>query len=269
MDDGIADRRRPEVPCSDPKLVAAVTAARAGKSGKARQLGVFIKDANYKWPEGVICYNFDPMIVTQGLFREAMKEYTDLGLRFIDINDCAKLYKPNGQKTNVCSDCRYHVDIIPDNPGCYGSVGFHPGKRMELNVGDGCHELNTYLHELGYVVGLNHEHQHPKRRVIIIKSEMKVDASEYVKFKEGERTTTAYDINSIMHYDGSEFCIPWFTPRGGFCDADKAGNWHGWSGCMEPAKAHCSPVDRTVIGRAAHLTGHDKANVRQLYNLRA
>lgn len=97
-------------------------------------------------------------------------------------------------------------------------VGF-VGEKQLVNLPD-MPSIRLTLHELGHVMGLGHEHQHPMRDKFV-----KVDRDCVPKEHRGSFAprskhvvSRTYDIDSIMHYRSAGFC------RKDTVDADDDGN---------------------------------------------
>ncbi|TMW64352.1 hypothetical protein Poli38472_012974 [Pythium oligandrum] len=157
---------------------------------------------------------------------------------------------------------------------------------MNLEEGE-CDYPHTYLHELGHVIGMEHEHQHPRRQIIVLRDELLLDIANYVvddpdddrtlaqvmddpdnreifdylKLLRSDVRTTPYDLRSIMHYDGHEFCLP-TDPSLRYCDVDGD---PVVDDCVAPVEAHCNRARQREIGRAADWSAGDIEAIRQMY----
>ncbi|XP_074093841.1 protein tolkin-like [Cotesia typhae] len=82
--------------------------------------------------------------------------------------------------------------------------------RSKISLNDGCDEISIFLHELGHVLGLHHEHEHPDRDQYVFIKEYNVERGyrqEFGKFSYSEVDTLnrPYDYWSIMHYPEDVF----------------------------------------------------------------
>lgn len=80
--------------------------------------------------------------------------------------------------------------------------------------------LRLSLHELGHVMGLGHEHQHPERDRFVAVDRSCVPEEHRDSFAPRSKhvVSRAYDMNSVMHYRSAGFC------RKDLVDADGDGN---------------------------------------------
>ena len=249
-DDGVADDEAPpQVACDQ------VTTPQ-----KQADRSVFIKNKSGVWPQGVVCYTYASRFDAQhkDMFARAFQEYKNAtGVSFLDVKDCAATF---GNATKACNGCKHAVRIRTDGNGCNANVGYNPKGKQSLNLAKGCHQYHTYLHELGHVLGLIHEHSHPNRRIIVLRDQLNVPSHNYLKLASGSVQTLPYDIHSIMHYDNPSICLP-KDPTLNFCDVNQTEK----NGCVVPVEAHCDRNQQKYIGGGGHLTETDVAAVKKLY----
>ena len=129
---------------------------------------------------------------------------------------------------------------------CQSFVG-RVGGAQGVTLGGRCvQEYNLVLHEIGHVIGLEHEHTRPDRdeHVEVIKeNRYRGYDGEFEKVKSEDAKTLGfgYDYNSIMHYNSDAF--------------SKNGN------------ATIMALDpNIIIGMAADLSNLDIKKVNVLYN---
>jgi hypothetical protein len=145
------------------------------------------------WPNGVLPLAFDERISSgqRGrMFSVCRGWEAGTGVRCVE-------------RTN---ESRY-VEVTADDEGCSATVGRPRRANGQLNLAEGCWHDSTILHELGHALGLMHEHQRADRD-----SYVSIDMSNVIEGKEHNytrfattRVVTAYDFDSIMHYDPFEF----------------------------------------------------------------
>ncbi len=94
--------------------------------------------------------------------------------------------------------------------GCSSSFVGKQGGRQIINLGWGCHNVKTIIHEIGHAIGFWHEQSRPDRdRYVTIHWENMI---AHRNFQFSKRTGVdyqgeVYDYGSIMHYRDSEFSI--------------------------------------------------------------
>ncbi|MBU6375450.1 MAG: hypothetical protein KGQ59_05600 [Bdellovibrionales bacterium] len=137
--------------------------------------------------------------------------------------------------------------------GCWSMLGserYFLFMRRRMNLGPGCEDYATILHEIGHAFGLTHEHQRMDRdEYIEIRSENVSDP--FLGFglklnfaKQDTEQPTPYDFFSIMHYSrkaGSKNGLDTLVPRPGF-----------------ESMIH-------IIGRQTHLSAEDRRTLASLY----
>jgi Astacin (Peptidase family M12A) len=98
--------------------------------------------------------------------------------------------------------------------GCWSMLGrddYAFGIARRMNLGPGCEDYSTVLHELGHAFGLTHEHQRSDRdkyvKVIEDNIEEQFMGFTYKLNFEQQKTEllTPYDFLSIMHYSRKSF----------------------------------------------------------------
>ncbi|XP_048102117.1 meprin A subunit beta-like isoform X5 [Alosa alosa] len=107
----------------------------------------------------------------------------------------------------------HYVKIVKDN-GCYGYVGNYYMAGQPLSIGDGCDSIAIVEHEMLHTLGFWHEQSRPDRddHISILWNNIEEGKENNFEIKEyAEATTqgTAYDYESLMHYDKDAFSNGW------------------------------------------------------------
>ena len=154
------------------------------------------------WPEGIVPYFFDvPNETERRRITETMEEAIE------QMN----------ATTNVCwvpaLDPTNGVRIIKSNETySYARLGYSRGADHAGLLALGYFNKSTALHEMGHVLGLQHEHMRPDRDDYIKVYEENIESDFLYAFAKlppsqlrNYQTATPYDIHSIMHYGGYGF----------------------------------------------------------------
>ena len=161
-----------------------------------------------QWDNGVIPYVFDASATqaTRDKFLQAKNDYDrQTRVRFVP-------------RTNEAN----YVRVITGN-GCYSYVGrtslsARP-QGQEVSIGDGC-SVNAARHELGHVVGLNHEQVRVDRdRFVQVNYDLLGgNTSQYdIKDRPNNAPIGTYDFESMMHYRNFQRNGRWvFESKTGF-----------------------------------------------------
>ncbi|KAJ6635889.1 Zinc metalloproteinase nas-15 [Pseudolycoriella hygida] len=151
-------------------------------------------DRRFRWSYGMIPY------VLSSEYTSSEIEIIESAMRHWESKTCVR-FVPR-QPTDSS-----YVEITPDDgtPSyCYSYVGRQGGRQIMKMFGE-CMRNGAMLHELGHVVGFNHEHQRPDRDdYILIHFENINPAFHFAfdRFSHGVVDTmgTRYDFSSVMHY---------------------------------------------------------------------
>ena len=144
-----------------------------------------------KWTDGIVYYKFDASFPVSGKVsvRNCMDIYEKVSsLRFIELENTKGI--------------KYFCTIKKGNVNQSSGMGMH--KNMEVIL----EKYNNYeiiLHELGHLIGLEHEHQREDRNnYITINWGNIIEGKEHnfsiVKHQLIPTTLFKYDERSIMHY---------------------------------------------------------------------
>jgi hypothetical protein len=151
--------------------------------------------------------------------------------------------------------------IRNDESGCKASVGFNKRRNLHLNVQlKKCDHYNVYLHELGHVLGLMHEHVHPDRKVIILRTGLRFDSDNYVE--DESSAVSPYDPTSIMHYNEDSICWPKDTSIK-YCDINQSES----DGCVVPSEKDCDSTRQKSFGKSKNLSAGDIQSIQTLYGI--
>ncbi len=185
---------------------------RAAPTGR-RSIGS--PDARNLWVDGVVPYSLDPTFPQHSLkaINAAIAHWNAVsGITFMKVADVEKLQ-------------RSVVDSVyfKNNAGCASWVG-RQGGVQDVWVGTNCTE-GSVMHEIGHVLGLEHEHTRPDRDQYIDIHWDNISVGKTHNFDIASAGATVlgdYDYGSIMHYGQYNFSSagqPTITPIYGAADA--------------------------------------------------
>lgn len=165
--------------------------------------GVGVQSGN-TWPNGVIPYQISSNLTNPQRVIDAINHWNSLMDPTI-----VKLVPRNGQ-----SD---YVYFVPVASGCAATVGYYMGSGPHtVELSNDCGSGNV-AHEIGHVVGLDHEQNRHDRDtwLTIIWSKVLAGFETNFQIESSYRDYYQYDFNSIMHYslyafssDGSQTIVP-------------------------------------------------------------
>lgn len=152
---------------------------------------VYVSDP---WPNGILPLSFH--------------ERVSLGQRSRMLSVCRAWEGGTGVRcVERTTEARYVIVTVDDEKGCSAHVGRQRRDNGTLNLAADCWWDETILHELGHAFGLVHEHQRADRDSYIT-----IDLGNVIEGHEDNydrlvttRVVTAYDFDSIMHYDPKSF----------------------------------------------------------------
>jgi len=179
---------------TDMKLTAEQLAALYHNSTLSKRKG--LGDINLRWTNNIIPYR----IASDEFYDEQLDE---IHASLEDWNAFTCLNFRQKQE----SDENYLV--INAKRGCTSWVGMM-GNAQELTLGPGCTSKRIILHELGHAIGLFHEqNRYDRDQYVTVQWEHIPDNYKFA-FKKYEPSVmtdggTAYDYQSIMHYDQYAF----------------------------------------------------------------
>jgi hypothetical protein len=153
-----------------------------------------------KWPGDVVPYSIDPAYPSSDLVLQAISAWQNVTkVRFVErtLANASSyrnyVYFTNGTDPNACYS--------------YG-VGMQGGRQL-VELVDGC-QFGQIVHEIGHVLGLDHEQNRSDRDKYV-----KVNLENVMKGYEGAfaqrpslyKDLGTYDYDSIMHYETDAFSV--------------------------------------------------------------
>ncbi|AKF85068.1 hypothetical protein MFUL124B02_08830 [Myxococcus fulvus 124B02] len=172
-----------------------------------RAQGLVKTDPSSRWPNAVVPYIVDSGAPNQNRIQDAINHWHARShVRFV---------------LRTATNASQYPDYlrIQSGTGCYSSYGRQGGEQGTWL--DGSCSTATIIHELGHVLGLDHEHNRQDRDTyVIIRWENIVPGGAYA-FQQNNNDDDdffAYDYRSIMHYgpmQGSKNGRPTIEARNG------------------------------------------------------
>lgn len=210
------------------------------------------------WPNATIPYKIDSKLTSKLKIEKAMKAWS--------INSPIKFVKHSAES-------HYVVFKATTHNVCSSQVGL-VGGRQEILLGKNCGYTNI-LHEMGHLIGLQHEHNRPDASKHLELNLEAINPSYITNFKSWDSETAYegmkidlssqgygdYDIHSIMHYGNNAFSR---------CNKNTAKEFY-WEN--PPKGVACKTMkalgeDDLKIGMHKQLTRKDRRKVKYLYLLK-
>lgn len=173
------------------------TRVQSGQRPGARSIS--LADNSQLWPEGIIAYTLDPALgaFSMRAIDEAIAYWNDVGaITLVPFEEA------QGSSENVIEDyVRFTVGEF-----CASWVGRRGGEQ-DLWVAPHC-LAGSVMHEIGHLIGLEHEHTRPDRGQYITIHWDNIIEDKKHNFDvapSGSRLLGAYDYDSIMHYGPNNF----------------------------------------------------------------
>lgn len=172
----------------------------------AQSVGVGVGNT---WPNGVIPYTISPNLPNPQRVLDAIAHWNNLldpVIKFVPRSD--PVFQPD------------YVYFVPVSGGCAATVGFYRGAGPHtVELAPECGSGNV-AHELGHVVGLDHEQNRKDRdnHVQIVAGKILAGFETNFAIEQSYQDYGPYNFGSIMHYtlyafssDGSQTIIPRVT----------------------------------------------------------
>ena len=154
------------------------------------------------WEWGVIPYEMAPNFSDAERLR--IRAAMDVWQRVAPV-----LFVPRTTQSGFLAVTRDEVTNPQTASPCFATVGHRLGMMSRINLGATCSSANvTILHELGHVLGFNHEHQRTDRDNYITIDIGNVAGNARFAFdKHTFPVFGPYDFGSIMHYGSGYFAL--------------------------------------------------------------
>ena len=151
------------------------------------------------WPDGIIPYTLDPALPADSILSitRAIRHWNEVG--GISLLPLADVHASTG--TDVADSVRFTTGDY-----CASWVG-RRGGQQNLWVAPNC-PAGSIMHEIGHLLGLEHEHTRPDRDQYIQIHWENISADKQHNFDAApasSRLPGAYDYDSIMHYGTHNF----------------------------------------------------------------
>lgn len=155
---------------------------------------------NGLWPNKTLKYRYGASLTgdAKSALQSAMaKMEASTSIRFVET---------------AAGDTSGFVRFTSSDDGCFAFFGAPPeGESKQLNLGAGCEDEETAIHELGHALGLFHEQTRADRDEYVDIDWSNIsegNASQFDKYSKSGLAGAdrgAYDYNSIMHYGSDAF----------------------------------------------------------------
>ena len=154
------------------------------------------RDRNGLWTDGIVYYTFHKSV--GGKFRADINR----AISTLESLTCLQFKRRRNERDYVVFSAR-------QNTGCSSYIG-RTGGRQTIDLGPGCEDQATILHEICHALGMWHEQSRPDRDnyVRILKDNIQGNALGQFRKRNKfyiDSIGSPYDYGSVMHYDLNAF----------------------------------------------------------------
>lgn len=187
-----------------------------------------------KWPGGIVKYRWHSKM------DPAAKEAVQEAIAEWEAKTCITFEEQVGAE----ADWSDVVKFQSHKNGCNANMGYGTRKGRKMNLGDGCRHKGLALHELGHVVGLDHEHQRGDAHefIEIVKENIQPDKFKWFTPDPGHTAGIPFDLASIMFYGAYHFN----NGKGPSIRVKKKDNWNN---CQVGQRAFLSLGDVLTVNK--------------------